>query len=270
MARIHAVNRRSMTKTSARSKNTPAEFTIDELAQAAGTTVRNVRAYQERGLLPPPSRRGRIGIYNETHLARLRMIGPMLERGYSLANVAELIEAWEKGHDIGKLLGLEEALTSPWTDEEPQEVTKAQLTELFGTDLDPEVMAKALAMGVVKIEGDKIIVRSMKMLRAGALMVREGVPFDELLDIIGHLRTSVDRVAEELVELAVRYVFDRYGGGSLPPPEEVPRLAELVWKLRPLVIQAVDHEVASAMEKATEKFRGDKLSKIMEQLHKKD
>ncbi|HVZ69581.1 MAG TPA: MerR family transcriptional regulator, partial [Rhizomicrobium sp.] len=67
------------------------EFTIDELAREAGTTVRNVRAYQEKGLLPPPEKRGRVGIYGNAHLARLRLISPLLERGYSLANVAELI-----------------------------------------------------------------------------------------------------------------------------------------------------------------------------------
>jgi DNA-binding transcriptional MerR regulator len=269
MAHFPAVNRKPMTKTSSRSKNTAAEFTIDELAQEAGTTVRNVRAYQERGLLPPPVRRGRIGIYDDTHLARLRMIGPMLERGYSLANVAELIEAWEKGHDIGKLLGLEEALTSPWTDEQPQTITQAQLQDLFGASLGPEAMAKALEMGVVKIEGEAIVVPSMKMLRAGALMAREGVPLEELLKIIAHLRATIERVALELVQLAVRYVFDRYGEGNLPPPEEVPHLAELIWQCRPLVMQAVDFEVALAMEKATEKFRGEKLSKVLEQLHRK-
>ena len=38
------------------------EFTIDELARVAGTTVRNVRAYQDRALLAPPERRGRAGV----------------------------------------------------------------------------------------------------------------------------------------------------------------------------------------------------------------
>jgi DNA-binding transcriptional MerR regulator len=33
------------------------EYRIDELAREAGTTVRNVRAYQERGLLAPPAAR---------------------------------------------------------------------------------------------------------------------------------------------------------------------------------------------------------------------
>jgi DNA-binding transcriptional MerR regulator len=261
------VNRPSMT-TKKRSKTGATEFTIDELARAAGTTVRNVRAYQERGILPAPKKRGRVGIYGPEHLARLRTIGPMLERGYSLANVGELIEAWEKGHDIGKLLGLEMALTSPWTDEKPQVIAKAQLQELFGTALTPEAMSKAVQYGVVKLDGEDIVVPSMKLLRAGALIAKEGVPLTELLDVVARLRGTIDRVATELLELAMKYVFDRYGKGVLPPAEDAPRLAELIWQCRPLVMQAVDAEVAHAMEKAAEKFIGEKLSNVLEQLHK--
>ena len=44
------------------------EYRIDELAQQAGTTVRNVRAYQERGLLSPPRRQGRAGLFDDGHL----------------------------------------------------------------------------------------------------------------------------------------------------------------------------------------------------------
>src|SRR5919108_5204360 len=92
------------------------EYTVDELARAADTTVRNVRAYQDRGLLPPPERRGRTGIYTSDHLARLRLIGKLLDRGYTLGNIAELILAWERGQDLRQLLGLESALTTPWSE----------------------------------------------------------------------------------------------------------------------------------------------------------
>ena len=269
MVQIPAVNRSSMTKPKKRTRNTETEFTIDELARAAGTTSRNVRAYQERGLLPGPRKRGRVGIYGPEHLARLKTIGPMLERGYSLANVAELIGAWEKGHDIGKLLGLEVALTSPWTDEKPQRITRAQLQDLFGAALSPQAMTKALEIGVVRMDGDALIAPSIKLLRAGALLAKEGVPLAELLDVVARLRSTIDRVASELLELTVRYVFDRYGKGALPPPEDVPRLAELIWQCRPLVMQAVDTEVAHAMEKAAEKFIGEKLSNVFEQMHKR-
>lgn len=257
-----------MTNTKNRPATTATELRIDELARAADTTVRNVRAYQERGLLPSPHRRGRVGIYGPEHLARLRMIGSMLERGYSLANVAELIEAWEKGHDIGKLLGLEEALTSPWTDEAPQRITMARLRDLLGADIAPEAAAKALEMGVLRFDGDKVVVASMKLLRAGALLAKEGVPLEELLNAIAHLRGAIERAAMELVEVTVRYVFDRYGKGKLPPPEDVPHLAELVWQCRPLAMEAVDYEVARAMEKATDKFRTEKLAEVLKQIQK--
>jgi len=83
------------------------EYRIDELARLAGTTVRNVRAYQDRGLLPPPRRSGRVGLYTRQHLARLELITRLLERGYTLANIGELISAWEAGTDVAGLLGLE-------------------------------------------------------------------------------------------------------------------------------------------------------------------
>src|SRR5438270_13656636 len=85
-------------------------LTIDELARRAGLTTRNVRAYQERGLLPPPVRAGRVGYYDERHLARLSIVGELLERGYSLASIRELIDAWEAGGDLGQLLGFQQAL----------------------------------------------------------------------------------------------------------------------------------------------------------------
>src|SRR5881296_3758932 len=89
------------------------EYRIDELAREAGTTVRNVRAYQDRGLIAPPRREGRVGIYSDAHLSRLRTIGQLLDRGYSLANIGELLDTLERGHDLGDLLGLGVALTSP-------------------------------------------------------------------------------------------------------------------------------------------------------------
>lgn len=82
------------------------EYSVDELARAAGSSVRNVRAYQDRGLLPPPERRGRVGVYFDSHLKRLRLINQLLERGYSSANIKELLEAWEQGRDLDHVLGL--------------------------------------------------------------------------------------------------------------------------------------------------------------------
>ena len=66
-------------------------YRIDELARVSGVTVRNIRYYQDRGMLPPPSREGRVALYGETHLARLRLITRLLERHYTTANIVELL-----------------------------------------------------------------------------------------------------------------------------------------------------------------------------------
>ncbi|MFI4980304.1 MAG: MerR family transcriptional regulator, partial [Nevskiales bacterium] len=134
----------------AASRSTPqSEFSIDELARAGNSTVRNVRAYQDRGLLPPPQRRGRNGIYTQDHLARLRLIGRLLERGYTLANIAELITAWEQGRDLHQLMGLESQLTRPWSDETPVAISLIELAKAFGGNYRPSDLARALELGIV-------------------------------------------------------------------------------------------------------------------------
>ncbi len=110
----------------------PTSFRIDALARAAKTTVRNVRAYQDRGLLPAPERAGRVALYDERHLAHLRRIGQLLERGYSLANIKELLAAWENGETLSAVLGLMKDVSRPWSDERPTRVTRAEVIGLFG------------------------------------------------------------------------------------------------------------------------------------------
>src|SRR6201994_2257054 len=121
-----------------------AEYRIDELARLAGATVRNIRVYQDRGLLPPPRRDGRVGIYTDAHLARLRLIGQLLKRGYTFATIGELLSVWERGGDVAEILDLESAVGLPWSDEIPAYVTVAQLTELFGDQATPENVAQAV------------------------------------------------------------------------------------------------------------------------------
>ena len=50
------------------------ELTIDELAARVGMTVRNIRAHQSRGLVPPPRLVGRTGFYGAEHVRRLETI----------------------------------------------------------------------------------------------------------------------------------------------------------------------------------------------------
>lgn len=253
-------------QTSDAGRQVSAEYTIDELAQSAQMTVRNVRAYQDKGLIPPPEIRGRTGIYSAAHLARLRVIGPLLARGYSLSNISELITAWEKGHDLRQLLGLEQALTSPWSEDVPVYYELTELMGLFDRQMTPEVLARAVQLGLIQVDGARFKVPSPRLFNAGIELVKLGVPMLALLDILAGVRANVEAVANALVQLVVRHVFDPLGSRQLPPPEEVPRLAEVIWRMRPIADMAVAAEVATAMEKAIQRYLGERMDAIFNYL----
>jgi DNA-binding transcriptional MerR regulator len=238
------------------------EYRVDELARVAGTTVRNVRAYQDRGLLPPPRRQGRVGLYSDAHLARLRLLGQLLERGYTLANIHELLQAWETGQNVGELLGLEAALAAPWSDDVATTMTAQELADMFGgTPPDPAGIERALEMGVIEMRGDAFFVRRPRLLRAGADLVAAGVPLEAVLTLGQRLRRDIDDVAEGFVELVTTHVFDPLGDAI--PAAEVPRLAEIVRRLRPLAGDAVAAELADAMERHVSAQLGESLGRVL-------
>lgn len=242
------------------------EYSIEELAQAASTTVRNIRAYQDRGILAPPRLRGRKGVYSNAHLARLRVISSLLERGYTLNSIHELLSALEEGVDLRHLIGLETAITSPWTDEEPTWASMAEIMEMFGNKFTPEALKKAIELDLLRPEGTQVRVRSMRTLRAGAQLVAMGIPLADLLDIIIMLRGNVEKVANELVQLVATHVLDEFEHSPTPASEEFPKIANLIWRLRPLAEMAVHAELARAMEKSVTRFLADKMANIVEKI----
>ncbi|MFE3770320.1 MerR family transcriptional regulator, partial [Streptomyces sp. NPDC059122] len=131
-----------------------AEYRIEDLAHLSGATVRTIRAYQDRGLLPRPERRGRANVYGDTHLARLRQIADLLDRGYTLASIKELLDAWDAGRGLGGVLGLVAEIDGPWTDEQPTRISRADLDSAFGGTPNEQAVAEAVELGVlVRVPG---------------------------------------------------------------------------------------------------------------------
>ncbi|AOZ04611.1 MerR family transcriptional regulator [Cupriavidus malaysiensis] len=246
-----------------------AEYTIDELARAAGTTVRNVRSYQDRGLIDPPERRGRVGIYTQAHLGRLKLINHLLARGYTLANIMELLKAIVEGHDLRSILGLESAIASPWSNETPRHYSPLALARLFGRSVSRPAQAKAIALGLLEPDGLGYLARSPRVLQAGAEIARAGFPLEEVLGIIEHARSHFEAVSDRLVAMVVGEL-DRFGEGKLPPPQDVPRLVDILWRIRPLAMAAVEAEMMRALEQSANKYLGDRVAAIIEHLHDGD
>lgn len=242
------------------------EYSIDELARATGTTVRNIRAYQDRNLLPPPRRRGRKGVYNEDHVSRLRIVARLLDRGYTLSNIDELVATWEQGRDIGEILGLESAVSSPFSDEVPTYLSLPELAKRFGKAFSGDALKKAIDLDIIQPEGTRYRIPSPRMLQAGSELVAAGIPLSDMLDVVAALRSNVEEAADAMVKLIATHVFDKYGD-ALPPSSDLPELSALIWRLRPLVEMAVLPEVARAMEKSADRHLGDRLAQVIEHLH---
>src|SRR5215212_1467284 len=102
---------------------TGAAMTIDELAQATRMTVRNIRSYQSRGLVPPPALRGRTGYYGDEHVARIELIRELQAQGFNLEAIRRLIEG--AGGETEEVLRFTQAVREPFEQEEPREVGRA-------------------------------------------------------------------------------------------------------------------------------------------------
>ena len=221
------------------------DYRIDDLARAAGTTVRNVRVYQDRGLLPPPRREGRAGIYTDAHLARLRLIGQLLEKGYTFAHIGEFLEAWQRGRNLTDLLGLEEVLTTPWSDEVDDYITAEDLLALFGEISDADLQT-ALDQELVVPEGDRFRVPSPRLLHAGSELVKAGIPLTVVLGLSAQLARDMEASAARLVtavaDHAVLPLTSSYDAS-------LAEVGALINRLKPLAQLAVDAHLARAMEK---------------------
>src|SRR4051812_22433299 len=106
------------------------ELTVDELARRCAMTVRNVRAHQSRGLLPPPTIRGRTGLYGPEHVARLELITALQADGFNLEAIRRLLAA--AGGSTSEVLRFTHAARSSFDDEEPAVVDADELADRYG------------------------------------------------------------------------------------------------------------------------------------------
>lgn len=241
-----------------------AEYTVDELAQAAQSTVRNVRAYQDRGLLPPPERRGRLGIYGGEHLARLKLIGQLLERGYTIASIRELFEAWAQGRDLAHVLGLEQAIQGPGQPETAARLEFAELQAIFGDSLDDDSIERAQALGLLEFAGDHMNVPSPKLFAAGVQLYRAGIPLPALLAELASIRGHVEQVSTGIVQMIVNQLVNPLLSSSLPRAEELERLSAQLLQLRPLVEQVVEAELARGLPVAANRELSERVHQLLE------
>jgi len=238
----------------------PDSLTIDELARRTGMTVRNIRAHQQRGLLPPPEVRGRTGYYGPEHVARIELVKELQADGFNLEAIRKLLDA--QPGPAGELLRFARAVREPFEQEEPQIVSIEELVESVGGEPDPKMLQQALRLGLLRALGDdRYEQRSPRLAEAGYELRRLGVSNEQIMKVVDRLHRHADGAARAFVDLFIEAVwkpFEKEGR----PDERWPEIREALERLRPLAADSVLAMFQLVMTERVDEAFGRELERV--------
>ncbi|WP_306360016.1 MerR family transcriptional regulator [Nocardia sp. CC227C] len=174
---------------------TESEFTIDALARAAHTTVRSVRVYHERGLLPAPQVRGRIGYYRPEHLVRLQTIGQLLRKGMKLTGIKELLDAWDRGEGLDEVL---QVRSNALGDGTPHRRSTDDDTRLANA------LQRLRTTGGTEPDVSALRATHPRLHELAARLIAAGLPADEIFRPLIRLHADCSRIAARQAEIIRR------------------------------------------------------------------
>ncbi|MEV6557794.1 MerR family transcriptional regulator [Nocardia sp. NPDC051756] len=241
------------------------EYRIDDLARAAGTTTRNVRAYQERGLLPPPvGKDGRASIYDNSHLERLRLIDALLQRGFTTSHIGDFITSWETGKDLTEVLGLQHAVTASWAKDETFEVPRELIGTILGAEAD-ELVDRLREMKLVRLEGDTVVFTETQLLTSFAELHEYGLELRTLIEIYAKVADRIDDITHIMITAAKQHIIDEHGPGWLPDTSsEIADTTMMLSKMRELAVASVHSTLARSLDVTLRHELGDYLATAAE------
>ncbi|WP_426573649.1 MerR family transcriptional regulator [Aquihabitans sp. McL0605] len=213
------------------------DLTIDELAAQVDMTVRNIRAHQARGLLPPPRIRGRVGYYGPAHRRRLEQIRAMQDEGLNLAAIAKVV-------NDGQLTAI---TTELFAGADPAWFAPEELLTRLGIG-DGDVNAdRAIELGLIEIDGDRVRMDMPGLLSVAEEFLAMGVPLSAQLEALAQVQAATAQVAAAYLQLADDHLIARVAvdsGGDI----EVIRAS--IARLRDLARVALTATFNQAMSEA--------------------
>lgn len=233
------------------------DYRVEELAQAAGVRVDTLRFYQGRGLLPPPRREGRIAVYSEAHLERLRRIRELQEQGLRLDQIRKLLErdAIESPEPLLTAL-VEQHLGGART------LSREELAAEAGI---PKILIQAAVrsglFAPLQIDGEERFSQAdAEMARAGLTLLESGFPLHALLgQAVGHAR-HVNELCDHAIEL-----FDEHVRKQGPGAGDMEAITESFRRLLPLVTRLVAlHFQRTLVSRALNRLQGKEELEALE------
>ena len=212
-------------------------LTLEELTTRVGMSVRNVRFYTSKGLVPPPIRRGRSGFYTPDHVSRLELVRELQSHGFTLSAIEKYLAAVPEDA-TPEQIALHRTMLAPWQAEAVVELTPDDL-QLLG------------ALGIVHGAGEDRWAVTPTQLAVGVGLIDLGFPTETAVAAAEVYARHGREVAEELNELFRTQVWPAYkeAGASAET------IREVVERIKPLSIASL----VSAYEQAMDETRRERI-----------
>src|SRR4051812_5720461 len=227
-------------------------LTLDELTNRVGMSVRNVRFYTTKGLVPPPIRRGRSGYYNADHVARLELVQELQAHGFTLSAIERYV-ARIPADATPEDIALHRTMLAPWQADLPVEMSRTELERRTGRALSEDDLTTLAALGIVFRTRRGRYEVALSQLSVGLGLLDLGFPTEAALAAADVYAEHGRQIAKELNELFRTMVWPVYRESGASPD----KLREVVERLKPLSVASL----VSAYEAAMDETRRESIAK---------
>lgn len=216
------------------------EYRLGELSERSGVSVRNIRAYRERGLLDPPRREGRSAYYDDRHLAQLTTINELLRKGYTSAHIAEFLSSTRQGHDLAGILGLQQAVFGP-----PGQAASVAV------DIDPagDEAKRLVDHGLAEVVDGRLTLVDPNIAEVVVGTDEQLRYVRTILRVADGAAALLDELAKSVVESVEESLLGPAGQDPVPPPDDDGELRRLATDYRALGRRVVADQLEGALQR---------------------
>jgi DNA-binding transcriptional MerR regulator len=209
-------------------------YRVDELAARTGSSVDTVRFYQSKELLPPPQREGRIAWYSDDHVERLARIRSLKDKGFTLTSIKRLLDGEVDADAVLATVVIDDG-------ERDRSYSLEELASATGVSAALlQALEREGLLTPRNVRGvDRYSSADANAVTAGLELLGAGLPLGELLDLARHYDKAMRAVAEQAVELFVRFVRDPIHASSSSEDEAAGKLVEAFRKMLPATTSLV-------------------------------
>ena len=225
----------------------PAEtLSVEQLASRVGMTVRTVRFYAGRGLIPPPRREGRNGYYGPDHLARLELVRELQAHGFTLSAIEGYLE---------NIPG--DATPSRWRSTArcshrgcricPRPSPDPSCSSAPGASCSDDDLELLVALGVIEpTPVEDVFQVAPAHLAVGVQFLDVGLPTEAALAARRIITEHGQAMATELTELFRTTVWPHLKSSGQPPEA----ITTMIERFKPLTIAALVTAYETAVDEA--------------------